>query len=272
MQVRILLPQLTEGPAQASQAVPKTVAGNTVGGSSPSPSARSSFRPASIAQRSELPPLKRWVPGSNPGGGTAGVVEWLPYRTHDPETRFESDTRHWHVVQSAGRRPVKAAMGVRISPCQRYRKDSTRGRSSARESTSFAPRRSSVRFRPVPLRTTTGLVAQQVRAPACHAGGRGFESRRGRFPPGWRSGSASRSHREGRWFESSTGYARQYGRMAQLVEHRLDTAEVPGSSPGAATVVVAQRQSAGLWSRTWRFDPARPHHAAAPTRESRAWL
>src|SRR4051794_39795535 len=148
MQVRILLPQLTEGPAQASQAVPKTVAGNTVGGSSPSPSARSSFRPASIAQRSELPPLKRWVPGSNPGGGTAGVVEWLPYRTHDPETRFESDTRHWHVVQSAGRRPVKAAMGVRISPCQRYRK------------------------------TAPGAVAQQGRAPHSHRGGRRFDSDR----------------------------------------------------------------------------------------------
>ena len=57
-----------------------------------------------------------------------------------------------------------------------------------------------------------GLVAQLVRAPPCHGGGRGFESHPGRH----------------------------FASVAQLVEQRTENPCVPGSIPGGTTF---QKQS-----------------------------
>ena len=67
--------------------------------------------------------------------------------------------------------------------------------------------------------TIRGPVAQLVRVPACHAGGRGFESLPGRH------------------------IFLIFGQLAQSVEQRTENPRVPGSIPGLATIFaeVAQR-------------------------------
>lgn len=62
----------------------------------------------------EQPPLKRWVGISKFPRGTAGVVERMPRGTHDPETPFESDTRHALVAQR------KSAVLTRRRPLVRH--------------------------------------------------------------------------------------------------------------------------------------------------------
>jgi hypothetical protein len=67
------------------------------------------------------------------------------------------------------------------------------------------------RFEPCCAHHIWGLVAQLVRVPACHAGGRGFDPLPGR----------------------------QNGQLAQSVEQRTENPRVPGSIPGLATIFIA---------------------------------
>ena len=70
--------------------------------------------------------------------------------------------------------------------------------------------------------TFDGLVAQLVRAPPCHGGGHGFDSRLGRFI--WDLSSAGRAsalQAEGHRFEPYSG---SYGSMVKRLRHRPFTA------------------------------------------------
>ena len=64
------------------------------------------------------------------------------------------------------------------------------------------------------IRYSNGLVAQLVRAPPCHGGGRGFESLLGRLT-----------------LYSHTNVKLVYGVLAQLGEHLPYKQRVTGSSP-----------------------------------------
>ena len=86
--------------------------------------------------------------------------------------------------------------------------------------------------------TLHGLVAQLVRAPPCHGGGHGFESRLGRFI--WDLSSAGRASAlkaEGHRFEPCRSHLKlinsiiQYADVAQLAEQLICNQQVIGSSP-----------------------------------------
>ena len=86
--------------------------------------------------------------------------------------------------------------------------------------------------------TLHGLVAQLVRAPPCHGGGHGFESRLGRFM--WDLSSAGRAsalQAEGHRFEPCRSHLKlinsiiQYADVAQLAEQLICNQQVIGSSP-----------------------------------------
>ena len=86
--------------------------------------------------------------------------------------------------------------------------------------------------------TLHGLVAQLVRAPPCHGGGHGFESRLGRFI--WELSSAGRAsalQAEGHRFEPCRSHLKlinsiiQYADVAQLAEQLICNQQVIGSSP-----------------------------------------
>ena len=70
------------------------------------------------------------------------------------------------------------------------------------------------------ISTFNGLVAQLVRAPPCHGGGRGFESLLGRFIIIWDLSSAGRAsalQAEGHRFEPCRSHILiKYGGIAQL--------------------------------------------------------
>ena len=90
-----------------------------------------------------------------------------------------------------------------------------------------------------------GLVAQLVRAPPCHGGGHGFESRLGRFSncstiTVWDLSSAGRAsalQAEGHRFEPCRSHLKlinsiiQYADVAQLAEQLICNQQVIGSSP-----------------------------------------
>ena len=82
-------------------------------------------------------------------------------------------------------------------------------------------------------------MAQLVRAPPCHGGGRGFESRLGRFK--WDLSSAGRAsalQAEGHRFEPCRSHfscsykcSARYADVAQLAEQLICNQQVIGSSP-----------------------------------------
>ena len=88
-----------------------------------------------------------------------------------------------------------------------------------------------------------GLVAQLVRAPPCHGGGHGFESRLGRFSncftiTVWDLSSAGRAsalQAEGHRFEPCRSHLTNsfisYADVAQLAEQLICNQQVIGSSP-----------------------------------------
>ena len=83
-----------------------------------------------------------------------------------------------------------------------------------------------------------GLVAQLVRAPPCHGGGRGFESLLGRFIIIWDLSSAGRAsalQAEGHRFEPCRSHLTNsfisYADVAQLAEQLICNQQVIGSSP-----------------------------------------
>ena len=89
-------------------------------------------------------------------------------------------------------------------------------------------------FRVYPL---DGPVAQLVRAPPCHGGGRGFESHPGRLSKKdsiffiWDLSSAGRAsalQAEGHRFEP---YRSHFADVAQLAEQLICNQQVNGSSP-----------------------------------------
>ena len=143
-----------------------------------------------------------------------------------------------------------------------------------------------------------GPVAQLVRAPPCHGGGRGFEPHPGRFENFiWGLSSAGRAsalQAEGhrfepyrshfltiyyggiaqlarahgsypwcRWFKSSSRYL--YGILAQLGEHLPYKQRVTGSSPvgpiyaGVAELADAQDLKSCGTNLPYRFDSGRRH-------------
>ena len=79
-----------------------------------------------------------------------------------------------------------------------------------------------------------GPVAQLVRAPPCHGGGRGFESLLGRFSVIWDHSSAGRApalQAGGHRFEPCWSHFSKYADMAQLAEQLICNQQVNGSSP-----------------------------------------
>ena len=80
------------------------------------------------------------------------------------------------------------------------------------------------------MHTFDGLVAQLVRAPPCHGGGHGFESRLGRL--NWDLSSAGRAsalQAEGHRFEPYWSHLN--ADVAQLAEQLICNQQVIGSSP-----------------------------------------
>ena len=89
-----------------------------------------------------------------------------------------------------------------------------------------------------------GPVAQLVRAPPCHGGGRGFESHPGRSSEKkkqfhiWGLSSAGRAsalQAEGHRFES---YRSHFADVAQLAEQLICNQQVNGSSPFIGFVMI----------------------------------
>ena len=79
-------------------------------------------------------------------------------------------------------------------------------------------------------------MAQLVRAPPCHGGGRGFESRWGRLWDLSSAGRASALQAEGHRFEpyrpqSKFNILALYADVAQLAEQLICNQQVIGSSP-----------------------------------------
>ena len=85
------------------------------------------------------------------------------------------------------------------------------------------------RFEPCCSHHTSGPVVQSVSTPACHAGGRRFESVRGR-------------HNASEWSASSARYAS----VAQSVEQWTENPRVVGSIPTGGTMVPNGNQDAGV--------------------------
>ena len=92
-------------------------------------------------------------------------------------------------------------------------------------------------FPPNVLSSEFGPVAQLVRAPACHAGGRGFEPHPGRQFFASVAQSVEQRTENPRVVGSiptggtSGARAAQYADLAHLVERNLAKVEVAGSSP-----------------------------------------
>ena len=86
-----------------------------------------------------------------------------------------------------------------------------------------------------------GPVAQLVRAPPCHGGGRGFEPHPGRLRKQnyiWDLSSAGRAsalQAEGHRFES---YRSHFADVAQLAEQLICNQQVNGSSPFIGFVMI----------------------------------
>ena len=78
--------------------------------------------------------------------------------------------------------------------------------------------------------TRLGPVAQLVRAPPCHGGGHGFESRLGRLWDLSSAGRASALQAEGHRFEPYRPHL-VVADMAQLAEQLICNQQVTGSSP-----------------------------------------
>ena len=80
-----------------------------------------------------------------------------------------------------------------------------------------------------------GPVAQLVRAPPCHGGGRGFESHPGRLWDLSSAGRASALQAEGHRFEPYRSHCSERNTMiadvAQLAEQLICNQQVIGSSP-----------------------------------------
>ena len=79
------------------------------------------------------------------------------------------------------------------------------------------------------ISTFNGLVAQLVRAPPCHGGGRGFESLLGRYWDLSSAGRASALQAEGHRFEPCRSHL--FADVAQLAEQLICNQQVTGSSP-----------------------------------------
>ena len=80
------------------------------------------------------------------------------------------------------------------------------------------------------ISTFNGLVAQLVRAPPCHGGGRGFESLLGRYWDLSSAGRASALQAEGHRFEPCRSHL-FFADVAQLAEQLICNQQVIGSSP-----------------------------------------
>ena len=80
-----------------------------------------------------------------------------------------------------------------------------------------------------------GPVAQLVRAPPCHGGGREFESLLGRMWGLSSAGRASALQAEGHRFES---YRSHFADVAQLAEQLICNQQVNGSSPFIGFVMI----------------------------------
>ena len=142
---------------------------------------------ASVAQSVEQRTENPRVVGSIPTGGTSGNIP--------PWSRFYADLAHLverdlAKVEVAGSSPVIRSTW----------KLSSAGRASALQAEGH-------RFEPY-CSHHDGPVAQLVRAPACHAGGRGFEPHPGRH---------------------------LHASVAQLVEQRTENPRVVGSIPTGGT-------------------------------------
>ena len=82
-----------------------------------------------------------------------------------------------------------------------------------------------------------GLVAQLVRAPPCHGGGHGFESRLGRFI--WDLSSAGRAsalQAEGHRFEPCRPH--QFCRLGSMAEQLICNQQVVGSTPTVGSILI----------------------------------
>ena len=97
-------------------------------------------------------------------------------------------------------------------------------------------------------------MAQLVRAPPCHGGGHGFESRLGRFI--WDLSSAGRAsalQAEGHRFEPCRSHLKlinsiiQYADVAQLAEQLICNQQVIGSSP-----IIGLHQTVNLNDVCWK--------------------
>ena len=101
------------------------------------------------------------------------------------------------------------------------------------------------------ISTFNGLVAQLVRAPPCHGGGRGFESLLGRYWDLSSAGRASALQAEGHRFEPCRSHLTNsfisYADVAQLAEQLICNQQVIGSSP-----IIGLHQTVNLNDVCWK--------------------